>query len=99
MEKELNTVQMTLGIHKGDMKFSMQKIEVDGIQSRRNPSRIYDNFFMSLKEEENDNGTLMDIGFPYRYNPEMVVSDRHWMTCAEVVGIGEKCPYCEEVAK
>lgn len=96
--KELQTQRITLGIHKGDTKFSMQEIKVDGINCRR-PITIYDRLFFSLKEEENDDGQAMDTGFVYHYDPEKVVSDEHWMTCEEVVGVGRICPRCEEIVK
>jgi len=86
-------------LQNGTVKFSMSEITVDGIRSKRPVSRIYDNMMFVLKAELSDKDIPMDVGFPFTWIADFVVSDKHWLKCEEIIRVGRICPVCQEVGE
>lgn len=73
--------------------------EVDGIVYR-NPRFVYDKLMFEFKDELDVDGDPADTGgLSYRHNPNVVMSDDHWLSCALMVPVGEYCVACGEQAK
>lgn len=70
----------------GTIKFSMRSVNVDGISGYR-PDLVYDVSFLSYKSME-------DPGEPFRWKPEFVPSEEHWLKEGHVAMQNEFCAKC-----
>jgi hypothetical protein len=98
-DEELQTNTITLGINKGNTKFSMQEITVDGIYGKRPNDRVYDSYLFTLKDEQTEDGGANDTGEPFYWKADFTVSEQHWLTCNAVISRGSRCYVCNEVAE
>jgi hypothetical protein len=73
----------------------MTQIEVDGIPGERNKS-LHSNYFMHLKTETDEFDNPSDTGVPWRWIPDMVVAEKHWLKCDVVIPENSRCFICGE---
>lgn len=77
------------------VRWSMERIEVDGIVSERKKS-LNSHYFMHLKTEINDFDQPSDTGREWRWYPNMQVAEKHWLRCNVVIPVGAQCNICGE---
>jgi len=74
--------------------FWMDSIEVDGITGERNSDFV--KFMFSLKTEIGMDDQPLDTGKPMHWNPDLIVSEKHWLSCGVVIPLHSQCMMCGE---
>lgn len=76
-----------------NIRFSMESVIVDGIQSHR-PYYLYDNPMFTLKSETNELDEPTDTGQQWNWQPHYEVSESHWLSCGMVIPLNSLCSVC-----
>ena len=74
------------------------EIEVDGIVGKA-PQRGWSNPFFQFKDEFDDDDDPNDTGgMLFRWQPNIVISEKHWLSCGDTPAIGSLCYKCGRLA-
>lgn len=89
------STELNYNLVHGYVKWSMDRIEVDGIVSE-NPHSLVSHLFFSVKYETDVKDNPTDTGTPWRWLPNLIVSEKHFLKCDVIIPEGAYCLVCGE---
>lgn len=90
--------ELTTEIVGDTLYYSMDQIQVDGIQSNRfkydGSVDTHGSLMFSLKHETDYDDRPADTGKKWNWSPNWTVSEKHWLSCRAVIPENSLCPEC-----